>query len=154
MRRCWGWAKRPGWIFPASSPARGRMKPPEAGGVGMMTTFGDGIPGDAAGTGGAAFAPSPTAARCTTCNIRARRRKSSSFKPKVKRPLELAPNGIDDIKVGMRGAVDFGTARRAGYDPNEPILGKTGTCTDFRDSSHMGWFGSFNEVGRISWWSW
>src|SRR5258708_20876158 len=47
----------------------------------------------------------------------------------------------------MRGAVDFGTAGRAGYDASEPILGKTGTCTDFQTASHMGWFGSFNEVG-------
>src|SRR4051794_41678598 len=47
----------------------------------------------------------------------------------------------------MRGAVDFGTARRAGYDSTEPILGKTGTCTDFQTANHMGWFGSFNEVG-------
>jgi cell division protein FtsI/penicillin-binding protein 2 len=69
------------------------------------------------------------------------------FAPKVKRALELAPTGIEDIKPGMRGAVDFGTARRAGYDSTEPILGKTGTCTDFQSSNHMGWFGSFNEVG-------
>ena len=69
------------------------------------------------------------------------------FVPKVKRPLELAPNGIPDVKAGMRGAVDYGTGRRANYDPSEPVLGKTGTCTDFRVSSHMGWFGSFNEVG-------
>ena len=48
----------------------------------------------------------------------------------------------------MRGAVDFGTARRAYYDAGEPILGKTGTCTDFRVSTHMGWFGSFNEVNH------
>jgi cell division protein FtsI/penicillin-binding protein 2 len=67
------------------------------------------------------------------------------FSPKIKRTLELAPNGIADIKEGMRGAVDYGTARRANFDPTEPILGKTGTCTDFRISSHMGWFGSFNE---------
>src|ERR1039458_10762330 len=39
-----------------------------------------------------------------------------SFAPKVKHPLQLAPTGIEDIKFGMRGAVDFGTARRAGYD--------------------------------------
>jgi cell division protein FtsI/penicillin-binding protein 2 len=70
----------------------------------------------------------------------------TEFVPRVKRQLELAPSGIEDIKIGMRGAVDFGTARRAAYDPNEPILGKTGTCTDFRASNHMGWFGSFNEV--------
>ena len=36
------------------------------------------------------------------------------FTPKVKHPLQLAPTGIEDIKTGMRGAVDFGTARRAG----------------------------------------
>jgi len=69
------------------------------------------------------------------------------FAPKVKRTLALAPNGIEDIKPGMRGAVDFGTARLAKYDDTEPILGKTGTCTDAPTSSHMGWFGSFNEVG-------
>jgi len=27
------------------------------------------------------------------------------------------------------------------------VFGKTGTCTDFPSSNHMGWFGSFNEVG-------
>jgi cell division protein FtsI/penicillin-binding protein 2 len=69
------------------------------------------------------------------------------FTPQVKRQLELAPNGITDIKVGMRGAVEYGTAQRAAYDPSEPVLGKTGTCTDFRAASYMGWFGSFNEVG-------
>jgi cell division protein FtsI/penicillin-binding protein 2 len=48
----------------------------------------------------------------------------------------------------MRAAVEFGTARRAALDQESPILGKTGTCTDFRSSNHMGWFGSFNEAGR------
>ena len=72
---------------------------------------------------------------------------ASHLAPQVKRQLELAPNGIDDIKMGMRGAVEYGTARGAAYDPNEPILGKTGTCTDYRAGNFMGWFGSFNEVG-------
>jgi cell division protein FtsI/penicillin-binding protein 2 len=70
------------------------------------------------------------------------------FAPQVKRALELAPNGIADIRMGMRAAVDYGTGRRAGYDPSEPVLGKTGTCTDSRLASHMGWFGSFNDVGH------
>jgi penicillin-binding protein 2 len=68
------------------------------------------------------------------------------FAPKVKRTLDIDPALLAEVKYGMRGAVDYGTARRANYDPAEPILGKTGTCTDFRVSSHMGWFGSFNEV--------
>jgi cell division protein FtsI/penicillin-binding protein 2 len=66
------------------------------------------------------------------------------FAPKVKRELNLAPGGIADIKTGMRAAVDFGTARRAS-DPGTLVFGKTGTCTDFRVYSHMGWFGSFND---------
>jgi cell division protein FtsI/penicillin-binding protein 2 len=72
---------------------------------------------------------------------------ASHLKPQVKRQLDVAPTGIDDIKIGMRGAVDYGTARSAAYDANEPILGKTGTCTDYRAGTFMGWFGSFNEVG-------
>jgi penicillin-binding protein 2 len=63
--------------------------------------------------------------------------------PRVKRYLDIQA-AIPDMKPGMMGAVDFGTARRANYDTNEPILGKTGTCTDAR--THLGWFASFNEV--------
>jgi cell division protein FtsI/penicillin-binding protein 2 len=47
------------------------------------------------------------------------------------------------------GAVEYGTARRANYDPSEPIYGKTGTCTDTTNPGvHLGWFGSFNDVGQ------
>jgi penicillin-binding protein 2 len=70
--------------------------------------------------------------------------------------LDADITGIADIRMGMRGAVDYGTARRAAASFDDPgassrspeaIYGKTGTCTDFRASTHMGWFGSFNEVG-------
>src|SRR5207245_11220065 len=52
-----------------------------------------------------------------------------------------------EIKPGMAGAVEYGTARRIGFDPNEPIYGKTGTCTDWRKPTHLGWFGSFMDTG-------
>ena len=48
----------------------------------------------------------------------------------------------------MLGAVVFGTARDAGHDPDRPILGKTGTCTDRNTPTHLGWFGSFNDTGE------
>jgi penicillin-binding protein 2 len=64
----------------------------------------------------------------------------------VRRHLEVAAL-IPNIKPGMMGAVEFGTARRATFDPNAPIFGKTGTCTDKNSPTHLGWFGSFNEVG-------
>lgn len=65
------------------------------------------------------------------------------FVPKVKRELDIQA-AVPEMRPGMMGAVDFGTARRAGYSSEEPIMGKTGTCTDAR--THLGWFGSFNEV--------
>ena len=119
---------------------------PKNGGVGMMTSFGTGI----------SMTPLELAALLSAIanggtlyylQYPRTEEEIDQFTPKVKRPLELAANGIEDIKFGMRGAVDFGTARRAGYDPAEPILGKTGTCTDFQSANKMGWFGSFNEVG-------
>jgi penicillin-binding protein 2 len=119
---------------------------PKFGGVGMMTSFGTGI----------SMTPMELAALLSAIanggtlyylQYPHTPEEIDQFTPKVKHPLQLAANGIDDIKMGMRGAVDFGTARRAGYDPAEPILGKTGTCTDFQSANKMGWFGSFNEVG-------
>ncbi|HLJ24839.1 MAG TPA: penicillin-binding transpeptidase domain-containing protein, partial [Candidatus Acidoferrales bacterium] len=67
--------------------------------------------------------------------------------PRVKRHLDIE-QWIPEIKPGMMGAVEYGTAHRAAYDPNEPIFGKTGTCTDSRSPTHLGWFGSFDEVGN------
>jgi penicillin-binding protein 2 len=130
--------ERPGTVPP---------EPPKWGGVGMMTSFGEGFqvtPLELAAL------VSAVANGGTLYYLQYPRTPADveNFAPKVKRTLELAPNGIEDIKAGMRGAVDFGTARRANYDPNEPILGKTGTCTDFKVSTHMGWFGSFNEVNH------
>lgn len=68
-----------------------------------------------------------------------------TFSPRVKRKLDLS-TAIPEMRPGMNGATEFGTARRANYDPNEPIWGKTGTCTDAR--THLGWFGSFQEVNN------
>jgi cell division protein FtsI/penicillin-binding protein 2 len=120
-------------------------EPPKNGGVGMMTSFGTGI----------SMTPLEMAALLSAIanggtlyylQYPHTQEEMDQFAPKVKHQLDLAPNGIADIKMGMRGAVDFGTARRAGYDPAEPILGKTGTCTDYQSANKMGWFGSFNEV--------
>jgi penicillin-binding protein 2 len=122
-------------------------EPPKWGGVGMMTSFGEGFqvtPLELAALL-SAIANGGTLMYLQYPRDAAR---IEQFTPKVKRTLEVGPSAIADLKIGMRGTVDFGTGRRAAYDPSEPILGKTGTCTDFRASHHMGWFGSFNDVGR------
>jgi len=142
-----GLSEKAGFDIPGEQPGMLPPEPPKNGGVGMMTSFGEGI----------TITPLELAALLsaianggTLYYLQYPRTQAEidQFTPKVKRPLELAPNGIADIRPGMRAAVDYGTGRRAGYDPSEPILGKTGTCTDFRLASHMGWFGSFNDVGH------
>ena len=72
-----------------------------------------------------------------------------NFHPKLKRTLDIAPY-IPEIAEGMSGAVNYGTARsvRASFI-EEPILGKTGTCS--KDGTRFGWFASFanTQHGRI-----
>lgn len=63
--------------------------------------------------------------------------------PRLKRRIELAAR-FEEVLPGMMAAVDWGTGRRAAFDPSTPIFGKTGTCTDAR--THLGWFASFNDV--------
>jgi cell division protein FtsI/penicillin-binding protein 2 len=117
---------------------------PKDGGVGMMTSFGQGI----------SLTPLElTALLCSMANggtlyylqYPRVQEEVARFVPRVKRHLDIA-QWLPAIKPGMLAAVEHGTGRRAHYDPNEPVLGKTGTCTDNR--THLGWFGSFNEVGR------
>jgi cell division protein FtsI/penicillin-binding protein 2 len=66
------------------------------------------------------------------------------FAPRVKRQLPIG-RYVDDIKAGMLDAVESGTARGSAYGVDTPVLGKTGTCTDDRFATHLGWFASFNQ---------
>jgi hypothetical protein len=68
----------------------------------------------------------------------------SQFTPRIKRELDIGP-WINDVKTGMRAVVDSGTGHRANFDPSEAIMGKTGTCTDYKAMAHLGWFGSFDD---------
>ncbi len=119
-------------------------KPPKGLGVGIMTSFGEGITltplqlasllSAIANGGTMYYLQYPRSAA-----------EVNEFVPRVKRRLDI-DQLLPEIKTGMMAAVEYGTARRASYDPTEPILGKTGTCTENR--THLGWFGSFNDVGR------
>jgi len=119
---------------------------PPKNGMGMMTSFGDGI----------ALTPleltalvSAVANGGTLYYLQYPRtqEEAQSILPRVKRHLDIE-DLIPEIKPGMAGAVEYGTARRIGFDPAEPIFGKTGTCTDERSPTHLGWFGSFSETSR------
>src|SRR5262249_27539947 len=124
--RMLGLGEKAGLDIPGEQPGVWPDEAPKVGGMGMMTSFGEGI----------LMTPLELAALLsaianggTMYYLQYPRTPAEieQFAPKVKRELKLAPNGISDIKIGMRAAVDFGTGRRAG-DPSEIILGKTGTC--------------------------
>jgi cell division protein FtsI/penicillin-binding protein 2 len=73
----------------------------------------------------------------------------ANFAPKVKRKLDIE-SIIPEISDGLSGAVEYGTARylRTSFI-EEPILGKTGTCS--KNGTRYGWFASYanTEYGRI-----
>jgi beta-lactamase class D len=143
--RMLGLGEKAGLGISGEEPGSWPDKAPAAGGVGMMTAYGENIlmtPLELA----ALLSSIANGGKLYYLQYPRTEDQAEEIRPALKRQLDLAPNGIEDVKVGMRGAVNFGTARRAGAQTDEPILGKTGTCTDFRESNHMGWFGSFNEV--------
>ena len=117
---------------------------PPKNGMGMMTSFGDGI----------ALTPleltalvSAVANGGTLYYLQYPKNADDALTllPRVKRHLDIEQL-IPEIKPGMQGAVQYGTARRIGFDPNGPIYGKTGTCTDERSPTHLGWFGLRSSV--------
>jgi cell division protein FtsI/penicillin-binding protein 2 len=114
------------------------------GGLGMMTSFGEGfrltplelasLMGTLANGGTMYYLQYPRS-----------KEEVERFTPRIKRQLDIG-QWLPDIKPGMSGAVEFGTARRASFEQDQPILGKTGTCTDRDNPAHLGWFGSFSDL--------
>jgi cell division protein FtsI/penicillin-binding protein 2 len=117
--------------------------PPANGGVGMMSSFGEGIRMSplqlAAGMGAVA-----NGGTLYYLQYPQSREAVDRLVPRVKRQLELQAI-LGEIKPGLVAAVDHGTARLANHSQEETILGKTGTCTDQWSPTHLGWFGSFND---------
>jgi len=144
--RLFGLGERAGLNIDAEQPGTLPEVPPANGGVGMMTSFGEGIlltPLELAGL----MSAIANGGTLYYLQYPQTQDEANQLVPRVKRRLDIE-QWIPEIKPGLMGAVEFGTARRAAYDPNEPIYGKTGTCTDrVQPGVHLGWFGSFNDVG-------
>jgi len=136
-----GYGEKAGLNIPGESAGRFPSEPPANGGVGMLTSFGEGISQTPLQL---AALMSAVANGGTLYYLQYPRnpKEIAEFVPRVKRQLDIG-SFIPELKAGMRGAVEYGTARRAQQD--EPIAGKTGTCTD--GHTHLGWFGSFNDAG-------
>jgi len=140
--RLFGYGEKAGLNIAGEQPGHYPTAPPRNGGVGMLTSFGEEIQQtplqlaalmSAIANGGTLYyLQYPKTAE-----------EVKNFVPRVKRRLDIE-NLIPIVKPGMRGAVEFGTAHRAREDG--PIAGKTGTCSE--NHTHLGWFGSFNDIGN------
>ena len=140
--RMFGYGEKAGLNIPGEHAGAFPAGPPKSGGVGMLTSFGEEI----------SQTPLQLAALMTAIanggtlyylQYPRSQQEVAAFAPKVKRQLDIKPL-IEEIKPGMQGAVEFGTARRAKQE--DTIMGKTGTCSEGR--TRLGWFGSFNEAGN------
>jgi penicillin-binding protein 2 len=136
-----GYGEKAGLNIEGEQPGRYPSAPPKNGGVGMLTSFGEEISQTPLQL---AALMSAIANGGTLYYLQYPRNQAEvqAFVPRVKRRLDI-DNLIPVIKLGMRGAVEFGTAHRAREDG--AIAGKTGTCSE--NHTHLGWFGSFNDDG-------
>jgi cell division protein FtsI/penicillin-binding protein 2 len=141
--KLFGMGEKAGLDIPGETAGEFASQAPSSG-MGMMTSFGDGIrqtPLELA----ALIAAVSNGGTLYYLQYPQNAKDIEQFVPRVKRHLDIAQY-IPQIKPGMMGAVEFGTARRAAYDVEAPVCGKTGTCTG--GTAHLGWFGSFNDYGQ------
>ncbi len=140
--RLFGFGEKAGWNIAGEQLGAFPDSPGKLG-VGRLTSFGDPIA--ATPLQQAAFI-SALANGGTLYYLQYPRTEDeiSNFVPKVKRRLDIA-GLIPNVLPGMMAAVERGTARRA-YDPTDPIMGKTGTCS--QDGARLGWFTSYNGLGQ------
>jgi penicillin-binding protein 2 len=137
-----GYGERAGLNIQAEQAGRFPSAPPANGGVGMLSSFGEEI-GQTPLQLAALLSAVANGGTLYYMQYPRNPQEAANFVPRIKRRLDIQDE-IPAIKPGMRGAVDFGTAHRARQD--EPIDGKTGTCSE--NHTHLGWFGSFTDVGN------
>jgi penicillin-binding protein 2 len=140
--RLLGLGELAGYNLPDEHPGSFPTAPPALGGVARMSSFGQGIQitplqlaaiASALANGGTLY----------YLQYPHTREEVETFEPKVKRDLNIA-SILPEVREGMLAAVLYGTARLS-YDAggDETPLGKTGTCDDHTNPSHIGWFVSY-----------
>ena len=139
-----GYGEKAGLNIAGEHPGYFPPAPPANGGMGMLTSFGEEIlqtPLELA----ALMSSVANGGTLYWLQYPTNQDQVHNFTPQVKRQLDIKPL-VAQVKPGLKGAVDFGTAKRAKQD--DMIMGKTGTCSQGPSGrTHLGWFGSFNESG-------
>jgi penicillin-binding protein 2 len=138
--REFGLGEPAGWELKGENPGVFPAAPPKVGGVGLLTSFGQGIQITALQL---AAIVSAIANGGTLYYLQYPRTPDQlmTYEPRVKRKLFGFEAYFPDVIAGMAAAVLYGTARPA-FSPEENIFGKTGTCSE--NGAHLGWFASFS----------
>src|SRR5712671_2166089 len=136
--RLLGLGELAGYNLPDEHPGSCPTQPPAYGGVGRMSSFGEGIqvtPLQLAALA-AAFANGGTLYYLQYPHSQ---EEVENFTPRVKRELNIGPI-LPEIREGMLAAVLYGTGKSS-FDRggDEMPLGKTGTCDDHTTPSKIGW---------------
>jgi penicillin-binding protein 2 len=119
--------------------------PPARGGVGRMSSFGEGI----------LMTPLQLGALVSTVanggtlyylQYPQSLEEQENFEPRIKRTLDIK-SLLPDLRDGMHAAVMRGTARRSNMSDEEKVSGKTGSCSDA--GSRLGWFVSYMDQPNL-----
>jgi penicillin-binding protein 2 len=137
--RMLGLGELSGYEIPEEQPGKVPNEPPKRGGVGRMSSFGEGIQMTPLQLGALV---STIANGGTLYYLQYPRTIESkeNFEPRIKRTFEM-DSQIGDVREGMLAAVLHGTARRSYISDDEQASGKTGSCSD--QGTRIGWFVSF-----------
>lgn len=135
-----GLGERTGYNIPEEQAGVLPTAPPLNGGVGRMSSFGEGIqitPFEL----GSVVATIANGGTMYYLQYPRTQEARDNFEPRIKRQLAIE-SLLPEIRDGMLAAVLYGTAQRSwDYDDNEQPLGKTGSCSD--SASRIGWFASY-----------
>ncbi len=133
-----GFGERAGYGIEGEQLGAFPQAPPQRGGVGRMSSFGEDI--SVTPLQLAAFMAA-VANGGTLYYLQYPRttEELSAFQPRIKRELDVK-DVLPEIREGMLEAVHRGTAKRL-FDPYAEVFGKTGTCSE--GGTRLGWFASY-----------
>jgi cell division protein FtsI/penicillin-binding protein 2 len=143
--RSLGLGELAGYDISQEQPGSVPTQPPTHGGVGRMSSFGEGI----------LMTPLQLGALVSTVanggtlyylQYPQTVEEQENFEPRIKRTLDIQ-SLLPDLREGMHAAVMRGTARRSNLSDDEQVSGKTGSCSD--SGSRLGWFVSYMDQPNL-----
>jgi penicillin-binding protein 2 len=143
--RTLGLGELSGYEISQEQPGSVPTQPPARGGVGRMSSFGEGI----------LMTPLQLGALVSTVanggtlyylQYPQTLEEQENFEPRIKRTLDIKTL-LPDLRDGMHAAVMRGTARRSNMSDEEQVSGKTGSCSDA--GSRLGWFVSYMDQPNL-----